>query len=249
MVGRGPGRRRGFTLLEVLIALVVLVIGILGILALVPTAVRTAGDAVDDLVAAQQAHSIVAALRLGARDLYHEAWVDAPGGRRLAHAFFLFPHPAALPPGEAPPPARRPDGAVDPSIFDHPACVLLPHGVDASFVYPRGAPVAAENGAGDAALARDDMARAPGEPLVRRVYGGAAAAADGTALPGYAFALLVQRASVDGARVDGLYRVTVLLYHGFTPWDPASPAEEPRPIATYTTELMVGPVALPAVPR
>ncbi|MCO5171276.1 MAG: prepilin-type N-terminal cleavage/methylation domain-containing protein [Planctomycetes bacterium] len=246
----GASRRRGgFTLLEVLIALVVLVVGILGILALVPTAVRTAGDAVDDLVAAQQAHSVVAALRLGARDLYHEAWVDTPDGRRLAHAFFLFPHPAATPPGQPPPAARRPDGAIDPAIFDHPACILLPHGTDASFVYPRATPIAAENGQGDAAAARDDMARAPGEPLVRRAYGGPAAAADGTPLPGYAFALLVQRASVDGARVDGLYRVTVLLYHGFGAWDPASPTDEPAPMAMYTTELMVGPMSIPAVTR
>lgn len=242
-----PGERsHAFTLLEVLIALVVLVVGILGIFALVPTSVRTASDTVDDLIASQQVQSIVAALRLGARDLRHEAWTGVGPARTLTHAFFFFPHPAALPPGQSPPAVYRADGTVDPAVFDHPACVLLPHGVDHVFVYPRRAPIADENGRGDASAARDDFARPPGEPLVRQVYGGPAFAADGSPLPGYAFALLLQRAQVDGRAVDGLYRVTVLLYHGFAPWDPTSPTEEPKPVATYTTELMVGPMTVPA---
>lgn len=237
---------RAFTILEVLIALVVLVVGILGIFALVPTSVRSASDTVDDLVASQQVQSIVAALRLGARDLRHEVWTGVAPSRTLTHAFFFFPHPAALPVGQSPPAVYRADGSVDPAVFDHPACILLPHGVEHVFVYPRRAPIAVENGRGTAADARDDMDRLAGEPLVRSVYGNPGFAADGSPLPGYAFALLLQRTRVDGASVDGLYRVTVLLYHGFNAWDPASPAAEPKPVATYTTELMVGPMTVPA---
>lgn len=245
---RIPRSRTGFTILEVLIALVVLVIGILGIFALVPTAVRSAASTVDELHASQQARSIVEALRLGARDLSHEVWRDTGTGRELVHAFFWFPHPAALPAGQPPPPVLLADGTVDPAVFDHPACILLPHGVDRTFVYPRaaapgGAGVAVENGRGDARAARDDLAPGPGEPLVRRVYGGAGFAPDGTPLPGYSFALMLSRARVDGASTDGLYRVSVLLYHGFTPYDPAAPTEEKKPIAVYTTELIVGPTA------
>ncbi len=243
--GRGPGPGGGFTLVEVLIALVVLVVGILGIFALVPTSVRTAGASVDDLAASQEVHSIVAALRLGARDLSHEVWTGAPPARRLQHAFFLLPHPAAIAPGETPPVVLRPDGTVDPAIFDHPACILLPHGTAATFVYPRAAApggqgIARENGDGAAAAARDDLARPAGEPLVRRTY---PIDADRS------FALVIERAAVDGQRVDGLYRVTVLLYRGFVPWDPASPTDEARPVASYTTELMVGPMSVPASAR
>lgn len=243
MVGE---RSHGFTLLEVLIALVVLVVGVLGIFAIVPTSVRSASDTVDDLVASQQVQSIVAALRLGARDLRHEVWTGVAPARTLSHAFFFFPHPAALPAGQSPPAVYRADGTVDPAVFDHPACVLLPHGVDHVFVYPRRAPIAAENGRGAAAAARDDLDRPADQPLVRQVYGDAGFAADGSPLPGYAFALRLERARVGGRPVDGLYRVTVLLYHGFVPWDPASPAEEARPVAMYTTELMVGPMTVPA---
>ena len=243
MLGEGS---RGFTLLEVLVALVVLVVGILGIFALVPTSVRSASDTVDDLVASQQVQSIVAALRLGARELRHEVWTGVAPARTLTHAFFFFPHPAALPAGQSPPAVYRADGTVDPAVFDHPACVLLPHGVEHVFVYPRCAPIGTENGQGNALVARDDFSRPAGEPLVRQVYGNAGFAADGSPLPGYAFALLLQRTRIDGRSVDGLYRVTVLLYHGFVPWDPASPAQEAQPVATYTTELMVGPMTLPA---
>lgn len=236
------GQGGGFTLVEVLIALVVLVVGILGIFALVPTSTRSAADSVDDLAASQEVHSVLAALRLAAREHHHEVWTGAPPARRLQHAFLLFPHPAALPPGQSPPTPLRADGSADPAVFDHPACLLLPHGVDKAFVYPRAAApagqgIARENGLGDAAAARDDLARPPGEPLVRRTFAGE---------DDRSFALLIERAVVDGQRVDGLYRVTVLLYRGFEPWDPASPTDEARPVATYTTELMVGPMSLPA---
>lgn len=232
-----------------LIALVVLVIGILGIFALVPTAVRSASSTVDELHASQQARSIVEALRLGARDLSHEVWRDTGTGRSLQHAFFFFPHPAALPPGTPSPTVYLPDGRVDPAVFDHRACILLPHGVDKTFVYPRALPypggggIAGENGRGDALQARDDLAPPPGEPLVRRTYGNASFAADGSPLPGYSFAVVISRARVEGASVDGLYRVSVMLYHGFTDFDPTSGTEEKRPVAVYTTELMVGPAA------
>jgi prepilin-type N-terminal cleavage/methylation domain-containing protein len=239
--------RRGFTILEVLIALVVLVIGILGVFALVPTSVKSAASTVDDLHLAQQAESIVAALRLAARERAYEVWEGVAPDRRLKCAFLVLPHPAAVPLGQPSPRALLPDGRVDPTIFDHPACILLPHGAESTFVYPR-VNAAAENALGDAATARDDLARAAGEPLVRRVYGNQLLAADGTPLPGYGFALVVQRAAVDGVSVDGLYRVTVLLYHGFIPYDPASPAEETKPAATYTTELMVGPMTIGAGP-
>lgn len=236
--------RRGFTILEVLIALVVLVIGVLGVFALVPASVRSAADTVDDLHLAQQAESIIASLRLGARERAYEVWQPGPP-RRLASAFLLLPHPAAVPMGQPSPRALLPDGTADPAIFDHPACLLLPHGSDATFVYPR-VDAASENGRGDVAAARDDLRRPAGEPLVRRVYGNQPFAADGTPLPGYGFALMVQRASTGGAPVDGLYRVTVLLYHGFIAWDPANPAQESKPVATYTTELMVGPMTFTA---
>jgi type II secretory pathway pseudopilin PulG len=245
-------RASAFTLLEVLIALVVLVVGILGVLALVPASVQTAGETVDQLTLAEHAESIVATLRLAAREHAHEVWqVTDPvsGARTLRHAFLLFPHPAALPLGRAVPAALRPDGTADPAVFDDRACILLPVRSDKTFVYPRasvaegGAGVAVENGLGDVTAARDDMARPAGEPLVRAVYGNQTVAADGKPLPGYSFALVVQRARVDGARRDGLYSVTVLLFKGFRPWGPD--VAESAPVAIYTTELMAGPMTIP----
>jgi type II secretory pathway pseudopilin PulG len=245
------GSGRGFTILEVLIALVVLVIGILGVLALIPAAVQTAGDTVDQLTLAEHAESVIASVRLGARDHTYEVWATDPvsGGRVLKHAFVLLPHPAALPVGQPVPVALRPDGTADPAVFDHRACILLPTGSDKTFVYPRagasegGAGVSVENGAGDVLAARDDMARPAGEPLVRAVYGDQQVAADGRPLPGYSFALVIQRARVDGTRRDGLYTVTVLLFKAFRPWTQG--AEPSSPVAVYTTELMVGPMTIP----
>jgi type II secretory pathway pseudopilin PulG len=239
-------RRVAFTLLEVLIALVVLVLGILGVAAIIPQSVRTAGDTVDALALSDQARSVVAALKLGARERCHEVWTGAGPTRRLVHAFLVLPHPDA---GSPPAVTVRADGSVDPAIFGHEACILLPtglpSGVDKQFVYPRstrGAGIAAENGGGDPATARDDGARPAGEPLVRAVYGGQATGPDGRPLPGHGFAFLLQRARPGGVPRDGLYQVTIHLFKGFEPWEPTGGAESKAPVAIYTTELMAGPM-------
>lgn len=239
-------RRAGFTLLEVLIALVVLVLGILGVAAIIPQSVRTAGDTVDALALSDQARSVVAALKLGARERCHEVWTGSGPTRRLAHAFIVLPHPDVA---TAPAVVVRADGSVDPAIFGHEACILLPvglpSGMDKQFVYPRstrGSGIAAENGGGSVAAARDDAARPAGEPLVRAVYGGRQTGPDGRPLPGYGFAFTIQRARPGGIPKDGLYLVTIHLFKGFEPWEPAGGAAEKAPVAVYTTELMAGPL-------
>ena len=88
--------------------------------------------------------------------------------------------------------------------------------------------------------------RGPDEWLVRDTFRLEAPA--GTLIPPYSFAFAVQRAKVDGVARDGLYLVTVFLFKGFLPYDPASPAQEPAPVAVYTTELMAGPASTGAGP-
>ena len=60
--------RRGFTLLEILIAIVVLVLGITGIVALFPTAIGSSRATVQDTYAAAIGQSVIDALR---RPFYH----------------------------------------------------------------------------------------------------------------------------------------------------------------------------------
>jgi prepilin-type N-terminal cleavage/methylation domain-containing protein len=65
-------RRRGFTILEILIAIVILVLGISGIIALFPTAIESGNQTVQDSYAAAITQSVVDAVSVGMRESrYH----------------------------------------------------------------------------------------------------------------------------------------------------------------------------------
>ncbi len=115
-------RRRGFTLIEILIALVVLFIGIVGIIALFPIGIESTRSSVQDTNAALIAESIHHAIILAMRNAnaQGEAWIVHDGcplqpsatsppnsgtyGGRCAYPLILTdpagnPVPPALPPG------------------------------------------------------------------------------------------------------------------------------------------------------
>lgn len=241
-------RGRAFTLIEVLIAIIVLAVGVVGVIALVPTAVKTATTTSDSLAASEHARSVVEALRLAARDHYHEVWgPDAAGtGREVKSAFLLLPHPAALGGGGLPQ-AFDSSKNLDPKVFEHRACILLPHqdGNEKIFVYPRvgsGSEVAGENGQGNALNALDDFSDRPGEPEVRATYVLERPAGEVVAAP-YSFALAVRRAKVGGVAQSGLYLVRVSIYKGHVAFDKSKQDRDATPpVSVFHTELMVGPV-------
>ncbi len=88
-----PARRKGFTLVEVLIAVAILALGIGGILALFPSTIQTASRAVEDTYASSIADSVVASLAAARRE--HQVFSALPTGAPSSPPptkYLLFDH-------------------------------------------------------------------------------------------------------------------------------------------------------------
>lgn len=219
---RRDERTRGLTLLELLVATFVLCVGILGVLAALPTVAAGSNRVESTLEGSDAARAIADALREGARGSTHVVWEVAPDGRRTPRSvYLLLPY---APAGAG--------GAAEPGVFGERCCLLLPHGTDKVFTYPRAgdaAEIARKNGGGDAGAAVEAV-----EP--EDVF--ALAPDAGEEARGTSFAIRVQRARVAGQPRDGLYRFAVHVYRGQTPGELPLPAKQ---VATLATELFVGP--------
>lgn len=108
--------RRGFTILEILIALVVLGIGILGIVALFPVGIKSTSGSVNDSNAAMLADSVYSALLAAFRTARPEA-VDptvrichdgCPASQNYTYAFMrpMAPNPPPMAPVVVPSPGQ-----------------------------------------------------------------------------------------------------------------------------------------------
>lgn len=91
-------RKRGFTILEIMIATAILTLGLVGILALFPVAIHTGKQIVDTTTAAVVAKSVSEAIREGMRNS-----VRSIRRGNAVHAYFIFKHDGV----EDSPPARR----------------------------------------------------------------------------------------------------------------------------------------------
>ncbi|RMG15705.1 MAG: prepilin-type N-terminal cleavage/methylation domain-containing protein [Planctomycetota bacterium] len=113
--------RRGFTILEIVIAIFVLALGIAGIVAIYPTAIRTGKQSVDDSYAASIALSVADALQASMRESF------PTGG---PSRYVIFNHDGVL---DAPP-ADKKDFSGE-AMHQKDYCVLLPIGGNELF-YP-----------------------------------------------------------------------------------------------------------------
>jgi prepilin-type N-terminal cleavage/methylation domain-containing protein len=155
--------RRGFTLLEIMIATAILTIGLVSVLALFPVAIHTGKKVVDTSTAAVIAESVAEAIREGIRN--QSRTLDPQGGS--PHHYFIFKHDGVRDPIPNEKSLERPDK----DYF-----ILLPRypegkggtfsggseeirrtnalSVAKTFVYPETDP--SPNGGGNAFLADDD---------------------------------------------------------------------------------------------
>jgi prepilin-type N-terminal cleavage/methylation domain-containing protein len=131
-------RRRGFTILEILIAIVILVLGISGIVALFPTAIEAGNKTVEDCYAAAITQSVVDAIAVGIRVSQFRV-LDRPVVGR-AWKYFILNHD-----GVYDRMVKSPQNfQSDPNISHSDWCILLPQGPDPNvdptkepwFVYP-----------------------------------------------------------------------------------------------------------------
>lgn len=139
MVGTQRSRsRRGFTILEILIAIVILVLGISGIVALFPTAIESGNQTVQDSYAAAITQSVVDALAVGVRESHYGVLDGQNPPRRWD--YFIFDHDGVYDKMVPSPQAYT----SDPNIAAADWCILLPQGKDPNmdpaqepwFVYP-----------------------------------------------------------------------------------------------------------------
>lgn len=86
-------RRRGFTIIEILIAIVVLVLGITGIVALFPTAIESGNQTVEDTYAATITQSVVDSISVGIRESRYS--YRGPTTNRV-WTYFLLNHDGVL---------------------------------------------------------------------------------------------------------------------------------------------------------
>jgi prepilin-type N-terminal cleavage/methylation domain-containing protein len=111
---RALRRRRGFTLIEVMVAVSVMTVGALGLMALQQAATRGNSEARQMTLATQLTRTWIERLRRDAT-----LWT-APGQPILTN--FLVQAPAVgtpLGPWDTPPPRVRTDGTVESPLFDH----------------------------------------------------------------------------------------------------------------------------------
>jgi prepilin-type N-terminal cleavage/methylation domain-containing protein len=141
-------RRRGFTLIEILIALVIVSIGLIGILALLTSSLKAAGEIVEDSIAATVARSVYESLREGTRK---RGFIVREGTNYVRG--FVFVHEGIKDTGGETTPPTVPNKLDDASqlavLRTSDFTVFLPPepptGADPIFVYPRPTGATAEN--------------------------------------------------------------------------------------------------------
>jgi len=210
--------RRSFTLLEILLTLVVLAIGLLGVISLLPPALTTADHVARSHEVCHQARVLQDALQAAALD----PRVRLDAGGEVESLCLVLRHPAA---------EDELAFAADEQLFGSRACLLLPHGVDKVFSYPRGevaAEIARANGQGTVALARDDRALSAEARSAGSSY--SLPRADRAAR--VSFKLELQRAWVAGAARDDLYHVSLRFFV-------ESADGERQPLQEFSSELYV----------
>jgi len=113
--------RRGFTIIEILIAIVVLVLGITGIVALFPTAIESGNQTVEDTYAATITQSVVDSISVGIRESRYSH--RSTGATDRVWTYFLFNHDGVMDD-----PVETPEVYMDPlgKIWAKDFCVLLP---------------------------------------------------------------------------------------------------------------------------
>ena len=225
--------RSALTLIEVLLSALILCVGLLGLLGAIPGLLRAGNQVALDLAVDQQAESVFAALREGARAHTHVRW-SAGTPRQPERVCLLLPHPAA---GAVAPDPHDPRPLEDQLLEDR-GCLVLPWGRDEVLVYPRaGSP--AEVAAANAALAPADLGRAQGATALYLLPAGELEA-------GLGFAIRVQRGRVGGRPQDGLYLITLLFFR--VPAGADADPEQWALTASFTSELAAGPgpLVLPA---
>lgn len=101
-------RRRGFTILEILIAIVVLVLGITGIIALFPTAIESGNKTIEDSYASAITQSVVDAFTVGLRESRYQ-YRTGTGPTARTYTYFVFNHDGVVdgPPMSAGSPATQ----------------------------------------------------------------------------------------------------------------------------------------------
>jgi len=124
-------RRRGFTLIEVLIAIAILALGIGGIVALFPSTIQTASRAIDDSYVSSIGDSVVAALASTRREhQIFSALSTTPPAQPPATKYLIFDHDGVLDQLVAPTPgfgAGQPSGSTYYAAnFDKDYVILLP---------------------------------------------------------------------------------------------------------------------------
>jgi prepilin-type N-terminal cleavage/methylation domain-containing protein len=127
---RPSPRRRGFTILEILIAIVVLVLGITGIIALFPTAIESGNKTIEDSYASAITQSVVDALTVGLRESRYQYRVPGTG---KTYTYFVFNHDGVV---DGPPVQGgqvKPEGYADYAntkgtwnLFSRDWCIVLP---------------------------------------------------------------------------------------------------------------------------
>jgi prepilin-type N-terminal cleavage/methylation domain-containing protein len=117
-------RRRGFTIIEILIAIVVLVLGITGIVALFPTAIESGNQTVEDTYAATITQSVVDAISVGLRESRYSYRTQPPNADRV-WTYFVFNHDGVIDQMVQQPEVYDLD-TVDTRIWQRDYCVLLP---------------------------------------------------------------------------------------------------------------------------
>lgn len=249
-------RRRGFTILEIMIATAILTLGLVGILALFPVAIQMGKEVVETSTSVVVAESVADAIREGMRNQLRTV---VRGG--VTHTYFVFKHDGVKDPIPAQTRGERPNGDYYILLPRYPMGAKFPSrevaiGSGKTFVYPETDPL--PNGNGDAFSADDD-----GDDR-RRIVGGQAfedirvektyqlgkflpaenaPAADDVlddqrieALKQYSFAFSIQPSYADVNMSQSksiiepgnrLYHVRVMVYRGFLP--PGPDADPPEP--------------------
>ena len=224
--------KRGFTIIEILIAIVILVVGILGILAIFPRAIKSATKTIEDTYSGIISQSVMDSVKMGIRESKIVVQTGGPGSP--AKKFFLLQHDGVTTD------FTKIDDINNISPAQTDALIYLP-GNDDFYIYPKA------NGLSGTTLsgcsASNDKSRLEQDPMhTEKIYAfgdrtgpgptqitGASYLADlmknGT--PGeqamarkdpyltYGFALVVNRSIVNGQKSDDLFMVMVYVYRNF----------------------------------
>jgi prepilin-type N-terminal cleavage/methylation domain-containing protein len=80
--------KRGFTIMEILIAISILLVGIVGVISLFPVAIRVGGEAITDSLAANLARSVEEGIRAAVKN--RKVAYTLPGDRMHLLAYFIY---------------------------------------------------------------------------------------------------------------------------------------------------------------